>query len=73
MALKNQMWTTGAHQVDVAHAFATDATVRNQHTTFFTNTLMLYTAVFTAEAFPVPGRSENLFAEQTVFSPLWLR
>ena len=54
-------------QFNVPHTLATDAAMRNFNAaTVASHPLIFHTAIFTAVAFPVFFRAENLFAEQTV-------
>ena len=53
-------------KVDVTHALAAHATQRDLDTaTVADNILVLDTLVLSAGAFPIPGGTENTFAEQT--------
>ena len=51
----------------MAHAFATHATVSNQHAALFADdAFVLHARIFTAEALPVFGWSKDLLAEKTI-------
>ena len=54
-------------QFDMAHAFAAHLGLGDFHTAAFTNdALVAHPLVFAAGALPVPGGTENPFAEQAV-------
>ena len=59
-------------KLDMAHALTAHTALGDFHTTAFADdALEAYALVLAAGALPVTGRSEDLFAEQTVF--LWLQ
>ena len=65
MHLKNQMWRDRHGQFDVAHALAAHARERHfDAATVADDAVVLDALVLAAGAFPVPGRTENAFAEQ---------
>ncbi len=67
MALKNQMWTTGRGQLDVAHPLAADPRVGHLDAAAVADhPLVLHPAVLAAGALPVLLRAEDPLAEQAV-------
>src|SRR6516225_8442112 len=66
MALKNQMWTTGAAS-SMAHALAADAAVRDLDAAAVADhALVLHAAILAAGALPVLFGTEDALAEQAV-------
>lgn len=65
--MKYQMWVTGAARLDVAHPLTTDGRTGHLDAAALTDDALEADAlVLAARALPVPGRAEDLLAEEAV-------